>query len=596
MATSFSEAVVKFTADSSAFKKQLAGIESAVGEAASRMASEMKTAILGVSAAIAAGTGTLAVLVKLSADAGDSLAKLSQRVGVSVETLSGYKLAAELAGISLEDLGTALQRTSKNILEAAGGTGTAKDAFAALGISVTDQAGKLKNADEIMLEVADRFSKMEDGAQKTALAMEIFGKSGAALIPLMNQGSAAIMAQTKEAKELGITWTGAQAKLAEAMNDALARLSMSFAGIRNTLATYFFPFVTAAVDSLLAKIKEWTGSGDIKLWASRIAEWTLEAIAKIVDGFGWVIGQLPRVVDGFKWVTAEVTQFGADVARIFSQILQAISSTLLALEKVPLVGSRMKEGLEAGRGAIGAATKELDGMAESAEGASEAIRQGMGKTPAWIQTLVQGTEDLSGKIREWGAKAMHEGTEALAGGAAAAVKKTTEEVASVIEYEVNGIKQAMTVWSRPTTWAPPLPGAVGAGTAGLGGEGGTIGGPLSAAAPGGGMSPGLDLDLLRWLANTPGEEGTYEYLKHAYARQTAEATLGMPLGSGEGFGLEGVGDTIQPGLENVKTSFDEAMGYMEKRSKDAFSTISQNMHNGLEEWFVEKLRDQAARS
>lgn len=255
MATSFSEAVVKFTADSSAFKKQLAGIESAVGEAASRMASEMKTAILGVSAAIAAGTGTLAVLVKLSADAGDSLAKLSQRVGVSVETLSGYKLAAELAGISLEDLGTALQRTSKNILEAAGGTGTAKDAFAALGISVTDQAGKLKNADEIMLEVADRFSKMEDGAQKTALAMEIFGKSGAALIPLMNQGSAAIMAQTKEAKELGITWTGAQAKLAEAMNDALARLSMSFAGIRNTLATYFFPFVTAAVDSLLAKIK-----------------------------------------------------------------------------------------------------------------------------------------------------------------------------------------------------------------------------------------------------------------------------------------------------------------------------------------------------
>src|SRR5512136_2125683 len=133
MANTFAETAIKFVVDGGALKTQLGGIERAVGEAAGRMASAVKTAMLGLGTAVAGGVGTMAVLTKLSADAGDELAKMSQRVAISVETLSGYKLAADLAGTSLEDLGTSLQKASRNIVEASQGTGAAADAFDALG-------------------------------------------------------------------------------------------------------------------------------------------------------------------------------------------------------------------------------------------------------------------------------------------------------------------------------------------------------------------------------------------------------------------------------------------------------------------------------
>src|SRR5512136_1061299 len=107
MANTFAETAIKFVVDGGALKTQLGGIERAVGEAAGRMASTVKTAMLGLGTAVAGGVGTMAVLVTFSADAGDELAKMSQRVAISGETLGGYGLAAGLAGTWVEDFGTA---------------------------------------------------------------------------------------------------------------------------------------------------------------------------------------------------------------------------------------------------------------------------------------------------------------------------------------------------------------------------------------------------------------------------------------------------------------------------------------------------------
>jgi hypothetical protein len=283
MANTFAETAIKFVVDGGAFKGQLAGIERAVGEAAGRIASTVKTAMLGLGAAVAGGVGTMAVLTKLSADAGDELAKMSQRVAISVETLSGYKLAADLAGTSLEDFGTSLQRASRNIVEAAQGTGAAADAFDTLGIRVTDNAGKLKTAEQIMLEVADQFAQMEDGAQKTALAMDIFGKSGASMIPLLNQGSAAIAAQRKEAEQLGTTWTTAQAKMGEDFNDNVERIQAGLAGFRNAVAAGLLPFFNEMVAGIVAKLKELGESGELKAWAKATSDAIINAIVAIAQ-------------------------------------------------------------------------------------------------------------------------------------------------------------------------------------------------------------------------------------------------------------------------------------------------------------------------
>lgn len=213
----------------------MAGAFRTMGNAASaafrgvgRILFNVKTALAGL-----LGAGGFLALIKLSANAADEIAKMSQRVAISVETLSGYRLAADLAGTSLADMGTALQIASRNILDASRGTGDAKNAFDELGISVFGAGGKLKSAEQIMLEVADRFSQMDDGARKTALAMDIFGRSGAQMIPLLNQGRTELEAQRKEAELFGATFTASQAKISEAFNDNLTRIFSGLSGFRN---------------------------------------------------------------------------------------------------------------------------------------------------------------------------------------------------------------------------------------------------------------------------------------------------------------------------------------------------------------------------
>lgn len=209
-------------------------------------------AVFGVGLA----AGGFAEMIKGSIDAADQLGKLSQKTGVSVEALSGLKYSAALADVSLEGLGKGLEKLSKNMLSVEQGAGSSVSAIDALGVSakggaagafkqlninVEESKGHLKSSQDVMLEVADRFVKMQDGAAKTGLAMAIFGKAGADLIPLLNQGSEAIKAQREEAERLGIVFSEETAKAAEELNDNLKRLHARMEGVKNTAAEALLP-------------------------------------------------------------------------------------------------------------------------------------------------------------------------------------------------------------------------------------------------------------------------------------------------------------------------------------------------------------------
>lgn len=171
-------------------------------------------------AAAAAGTA-LFMFTKNAADTVDQIGKLSQKVGVSVEALSGLKYAAELSDVSLQDLGQGLKQLSKFMVE-----------NNIQGVTVEEQ----------LLKIADDFSKTADGAGKTAAAMRYFGKAGADLIPLLNQGRAGIEELRKEAERLGIVFSAEAAKKAEEFNDNLTRLKSVVTGVHIELAG---PFVKA---------------------------------------------------------------------------------------------------------------------------------------------------------------------------------------------------------------------------------------------------------------------------------------------------------------------------------------------------------------
>lgn len=195
-------------------------------------------------AAILAGGAFAGALIKSVADTADELGKLSQKTGVAVEDLSRLQYAAGLSGLSTDQLGGALSKLSRNMAEAATGGGEAAGAFDAMGISVKNADGTLKSQLDVLKEVADKFASYEDGAEKSALAMRIFGRAGADLIPLLNGGAQGLKNMADESDRLGNTLNDKTAKAAEQFNDNLTRLETAIGGVGRSIVSDLLPWLT----------------------------------------------------------------------------------------------------------------------------------------------------------------------------------------------------------------------------------------------------------------------------------------------------------------------------------------------------------------
>lgn len=260
-------------------------------EGLSSAANKINRVLASLGAALSAGA--LAAFVKSAVNAADELNKLSQRTGIAVETLSLLKPAAQLSGVALQEFTNGLERLSVSMLNAARGSKEQADAFAALGVSVTDASGQLRSTEEVLLDIADAFAAMPDGSAKAALAIKIFGRSGAELIPFLNQGRAGIRALTDEMQALGAQIGGDTAAQAEAFNDALLKLRVAVNSIGPRIIEAFLPVMTALANSLVESAKQ---GGALRLALDGVVlvlkALTLGAAAagKAVVTFGEIIG------------------------------------------------------------------------------------------------------------------------------------------------------------------------------------------------------------------------------------------------------------------------------------------------------------------
>jgi hypothetical protein len=215
---------------------------------------------LGVSLSVAG----FATMIKSAIDAADHLNKLSQKIGISVEALSTLRFAAQLSDVSLETLQKGIKGLSQNITEANTGVGDGAQVFEALGVSVKNADGSMKSTEAVLLQVADVFANLEDGAVKTALAVKLFGKSGMDMIPFLNQGAAGINQLTAEAERLGLKLTTETARSAEAFNDNLTALKASSSSLGIALTRDFLPELTNITNAMREAANE---SGTLKaLW------------------------------------------------------------------------------------------------------------------------------------------------------------------------------------------------------------------------------------------------------------------------------------------------------------------------------------------
>ncbi|MDH6235149.1 uncharacterized protein YukE [Mesorhizobium soli] len=200
-------------------------------------------------AAGAAGAAVL-VMAKSGAEAADSAGKAAQAAGMQVDAFGRLAYAAKLADLSQEELGAGMSRLNKAISAAALGSKNESDLFKRLGVSLRDAKGHLRPTEAVLQDVAQAFKRMPDGARKSALAMELFGKSGAKMLPFLNAGKQGLIDLGKEAERLGIVFTKEQVAIAEDMNDTLTGLGKAVSGVRMQMGLLFAPAITTGTKAL----------------------------------------------------------------------------------------------------------------------------------------------------------------------------------------------------------------------------------------------------------------------------------------------------------------------------------------------------------
>lgn len=252
------------------------------------------------------GMGTAAIggmfaAVKQEASAASEYLRTSQKIGASVESWQRLEYAADRTNVASESLRISMQRMMKTTFAASTGNKKAEATFKMLGISYKDSTGKLKDSGKIIEEVANKFKLAPDGPKKTALAILLFGKAGADMIPMLNKGSEGIKGFGDEAKKFGLIMSKNEAVEMKKFSLQMRHVNDAFTGMKRKIAEAALPMMMKLANKFSdtsIKIINWVTKN--KELVSSIVKWTGK-IGVLLIGLGalnMIIGTVFRSISG----------------------------------------------------------------------------------------------------------------------------------------------------------------------------------------------------------------------------------------------------------------------------------------------------------
>lgn len=225
---------------------------------------------MGALAGVAAAVGTAVITVaNNTAKTAEQFGVLAERAGMGVDSFSKFAYAASLGGASAEDLSRGITGLSKKMLEAKNGSEEARAVFKSLGVQYQEANGQLRPVEAVLLDVANAFKKMPDGAEKAAIATKLMEEAGLKLLPTLNAGADAIRAWGDEAAKMGVVFTKEQIEAAREYEKNMKRLQAAATGLGHDIANQVIPSLAA----LSTKLLENRGAG-LGWWDSFIATLT----------------------------------------------------------------------------------------------------------------------------------------------------------------------------------------------------------------------------------------------------------------------------------------------------------------------------------
>lgn len=195
--------------------------------------------LAGAFAAAASAAGAMTVKAGKIAEETDQLA---QKTGISAAALEGLSVAMARTGLESSAIATGIKGLAKAMSDA----GAGGDALRSLGVTMDIVE---KGTGATMRAIADAFKRMPDGAEKARFAVELFGKAGLDLIPILNQGAAGLDAAMRKAAEFGVILTDTERGALTTFDDAMDDLGSAVKGFGMQVGIAFAPSLTALVDA-----------------------------------------------------------------------------------------------------------------------------------------------------------------------------------------------------------------------------------------------------------------------------------------------------------------------------------------------------------
>jgi hypothetical protein len=361
---------------------------------------------------------------------GASVFSLQSQTGATAQVASQLIDVFDQYGVSSDDAAKSMGILSKGLAYLEDPSNKALtagkqvgDALSSMGISATDAAGQMRPMNDVMLDVADRFASMPDGADKTALSMVLFGRAGKDLIPVLDQGGAAMKDAMDQATKYGLVLSqdnvDALRKVAlehKSLDEAVGGLELQFSllflpvldqvtnaaiALANAFTTYVVPLfepLQATVEETASSVGELVGSFMEMVNDS-------EGLHDLLNGVGNALGDMKDAVMGaadalgltepillgvkaaFAAVAAVlvgaalgpvIAALGATIAGFGTAVLAALSPVILPIAAIALAVAGLKYAWD----------HDLGGIQETAARVFGAVQDIFGSVVTTFQALV----------------------------------------------------------------------------------------------------------------------------------------------------------------------------------------------------------------
>lgn len=201
-----------------------------------------------------AAAGALVGVATNAAGAMDAIDKGSAKVGISKTAYQEWGYVLGQNGVDVGKLEVGMKTLVGAMDSAASGTKSAQNNFAALGLSIYDSNGKLKDQETMLQETLYALADMENGTEKARLATELFGKAGVEMMPMLNGGSEGMAELTDRAHELGLVMSDDAVNAGVVLGDTIDDVKQSFGALGNQLGVAFMPIIQSVLDLILANL------------------------------------------------------------------------------------------------------------------------------------------------------------------------------------------------------------------------------------------------------------------------------------------------------------------------------------------------------